>query len=158
MFDGGRGSNRGQFDSPTGLAVDGKGNVLVADTNNGRIEKFSPTGTFLNTIGIKGSGYGQLGAQNGIATVLPVHIYAHYASKHVFEKVADPAKFDFNKPVSLGAYVLNSYDPDGKWYIWQLRVDWQRTTLAPFGTPGPTYHAYVDPGPPDQPGTAQRNH
>jgi hypothetical protein len=41
----------------------------------------------------------------------------------------DPAKFDFNKPVSLGAYVLNSYDPDGKWYIWQLRDDWQRTTI-----------------------------
>ena len=50
--------------------------------------------------------------------------------KHVFEKVEDPAKFDFNKPVSLGAYVLNSYDPDGKWYIWQLRDDWQRTTLG----------------------------
>ena len=54
--------------------------------------------------------------------------------KHVFEKVEDPFKFDFNKPVSLGAYVLNSYDPDGKWYIWQLREDWQRTTLARFGT------------------------
>ena len=53
--------------------------------------------------------------------------------KHVFEKVEDPAKFDFNKPVSLGAYVLNSYDPDGKWYIWQLRDDWQRTTLARYG-------------------------
>ncbi|MFI4996625.1 MAG: ABC transporter substrate-binding protein, partial [Hyphomicrobiales bacterium] len=49
--------------------------------------------------------------------------------KHVFEKVADPLKFDFNKPVSLGAYVLHSYDPDGKWFIWQLRDDWQRTTL-----------------------------
>ena len=57
--------------------------------------------------------------------------------KHVFEKVEDPLKFDFNKPVSLGAYVLHSYDPDGKWYIWQLRDDWQRTTLGRFGKPGP---------------------
>ena len=32
--------------------------------------------------------------------------------KHVFEKVADPLKFDFNKPVSLGAYVLHIYDPE----------------------------------------------
>ena len=69
-----------------------------------------------------------------------------------------PAKFDFNKPVSLGAYVLNSYDPDGKWYIWQLRDDWQRTTLARFGTPGPKYLAYVDPGPPDKRVIAQLNH
>jgi peptide/nickel transport system substrate-binding protein len=64
--------------------------------------------------------------------------------KHVFEKVQDPAKFDFNKPVSLGAYVLNSYDPDGKWYIWQLRDDWQRTTIARYGKPGPRYR-YVVP-------------
>ena len=32
--------------------------------------------------------------------------------KHVFEKVGDPLKFDFNTPVSLGAYTLNSYDPE----------------------------------------------
>ncbi|WP_342363669.1 ABC transporter substrate-binding protein [Terrarubrum flagellatum] len=77
---------------------------------------------------------------------------------HIFEKVADPLKFDFNKPVSLGAYVLHSYDPDGKWYIWQLRDDWKRTSLAKFGTPGPKYLAYVDPGPPDKRVIAQMNH
>jgi peptide/nickel transport system substrate-binding protein len=78
--------------------------------------------------------------------------------KHVFEKVEDPPKFDFNKPVSLGAYVLHSYDPDGKWYIWQLRDDWQRTSLGRFGKPGPKYLAYVDPGPPDKRVIAQMNH
>ena len=46
MFEGGKGTEEGQFDSPTGIAVDGNGNILVADTGNGRIEKFSPTGTF----------------------------------------------------------------------------------------------------------------
>ena len=78
--------------------------------------------------------------------------------KHVFEKVEDPLKFDFNKPVSLGAYTLHSYDPDGKWYIWQLRDDWQRTSLGRFGKPGPKYLAYVDPGPPDKRVIAQLNH
>ena len=78
--------------------------------------------------------------------------------KHIFEKVEDPTKFDFNKPVSLGAYVLNSYDPDGKWYIWQRREDWQRTTLGAFGEPGPKYLAYIDPGPPDKRVIAQLNH
>ena len=78
--------------------------------------------------------------------------------KHVFEKVEDPLKFDFNKPVSLGAYVLHSYDTDGRWYIWRLREDWQRTTLARYGTPGPKYLAYVDPGPPDKRVIAQMNH
>src|SRR6478609_7415368 len=66
-FQGGKGIGRGQFDSPTGIAVDRSGNVLVADTNNGRIEKFSATGTFLSILGTKGSGQGQLRAPNGIA-------------------------------------------------------------------------------------------
>src|SRR5208337_474238 len=51
----------------------------------------------------------------------------------------------FNKPVSLGAYVLHSYDPDGKWFIWQLRDDWQRTRLGQYGKPGPKYVAHPDP-------------
>ena len=70
--------------------------------------------------------------------------------KHVFETAGDPRKFDFNPPVSLGAYVLHSYDPNGKWFIWQKRDDWQRTTVARFGEPGPKYAAYIDPGPPDK--------
>ena len=78
--------------------------------------------------------------------------------KHVFEKVEDPLKFDFNKPVSLGAYVLHNYDPDGRWYIWRLRDDWQRTTIARYGKPGPKYLAYIDPGPPDKRVIAQMNH
>lgn len=77
--------------------------------------------------------------------------------KHVFEKVEDPSKFDFNKPVTLSAYTLHSFDPDGKWYIWQLRDDWQRTSLGRFGKPGPKYLAYVDPGPPDKRVIAQLN-
>ena len=32
--------------------------------------------------------------------------------KHVFEKAADPQKFDFNPPVSIGAYKLHSFDPE----------------------------------------------
>lgn len=78
--------------------------------------------------------------------------------KHVFDKAGDPLKFDFNKPVTLGAYTLHSFDPDGKWYIWQLREDWQRTSLGSLGKPGPKYLAYVDPGPPDKRVIAQLNH
>src|SRR6266705_151076 len=75
MFEGGKGTGKGEFDSPTGIAVDANGNVLVADTNNERIEKFSPTGAFLSIIGTKGSGQGQLGAPNGIAVDRTGNIY-----------------------------------------------------------------------------------
>ena len=78
--------------------------------------------------------------------------------KHVFEKQAEPVKFAFNPPVTLGAYTLQSYDPNGKWFIWQRRDDWQRTTLGRWGKPGPHYVAYIDPGPPDKRVIAQLNH
>jgi DNA-binding beta-propeller fold protein YncE len=71
-----------------GIAVDAKGNVLVADTNNARIEKFSPTGGYVSSMGIKGIGYGQLGAPNGIAIDAVGNIYVADASKHVVEKLA----------------------------------------------------------------------
>ena len=36
----------GELNEPIGIAVDGAGNVYVADTNNKRIQKFDPTGKF----------------------------------------------------------------------------------------------------------------
>ncbi len=78
--------------------------------------------------------------------------------KHVFEKQADPTKFQFNPPVCLGSYTLKSYDPNGTWFVWQKRADWKRTELAKFGEPGPEYVAYIDPGPPDKRVILQKNH
>lgn len=78
--------------------------------------------------------------------------------KHIFEQAGDPRQFDFNPPLSLGPYTLHSFDPNGKWYIWAKRDDWDRTTVARFGEPGPTYAAYIDPGPPDKRVIAQLNH
>jgi len=92
MFEGGRGTGKGEFDSPVGIAVDGNGNFLVADTNNGRLEKFSPTGTFLDVIGIKGSGQGQFGAPNGIAVDHSGNIYVADAGNHRVEKLSADGK------------------------------------------------------------------
>jgi peptide/nickel transport system substrate-binding protein len=77
--------------------------------------------------------------------------------KHVFEG-KDPLKFDNNPPVTLGAYTLHGFDPNGQWFTWKKRDDWQRTTLARFGEPGPRYATYLDPGPPDKRVIAQLNH
>jgi DNA-binding beta-propeller fold protein YncE len=92
-FQGGKGIGRGQFDSPTGIAVDGTGNILVADTNNGRIEKFSATGAFLSILGTKGSGQGQFRAPNGIAVDGTGNIYVTDAGNHRVEKLASDGKF-----------------------------------------------------------------
>jgi DNA-binding beta-propeller fold protein YncE len=92
-FPGGKGIGRGQFDSPAGIAVDKTGNVLVADTNNSRIEKFSPTGTFLIVLGTKGSGQGQFRAPNGIAVDSSGNIYVADAVNHRVQKLAPDGTF-----------------------------------------------------------------
>jgi len=78
--------------------------------------------------------------------------------KHIFEKEADPVAFKFNPPVSLGPYVLKDYDPNGNWYLWERREDWQRTTLARFGELGPKYAMYVAPGTSDKKVMSQTTH
>jgi DNA-binding beta-propeller fold protein YncE len=63
---GGAGSGEGKFNQPTKAAIDGSGNVWVTDYNNGRVEKFSPTGTFLAAYGSKGTGNDQFTEPTGI--------------------------------------------------------------------------------------------
>ena len=53
---GTNGSNQGQFQNPRGVAVDGEGNILLADYSNNRLQKFTAVGRFLAEVGSKGSG------------------------------------------------------------------------------------------------------
>ncbi|WP_173088111.1 ABC transporter substrate-binding protein [Devosia sp. 1635] len=62
--------------------------------------------------------------------------------EHVFSQVDNVLEFDFNPPVTLGAYTLNSFDPNGTWYIWDKREDWQNTTLGLVGEPTPEHVVY----------------
>ncbi len=44
---GGSGAGPGQFNNPTGLTVDSKGDVFVVDSGNNRLEEFSSTGQYV---------------------------------------------------------------------------------------------------------------
>lgn len=62
---GGQGTGNGQFLNVPGVAADSAGNIYVTDADEGgtslsRIQKFSPTGTFMSTWGTWGTGTGQL--------------------------------------------------------------------------------------------------
>lgn len=49
-----------------GIAVDASGNIYAADTNNNRIQKFSPGGELITTWGSEGSGDGQFNCPHGM--------------------------------------------------------------------------------------------
>ena len=61
------GTGNGQFNSPRGIAVDGGGNIYVADTNNNRVQIFDSSGAFQYAFGSLGSGNGQFKSPSGIA-------------------------------------------------------------------------------------------
>lgn len=55
---GEKGTQKGQFDSPAGVAVDSAGNLFVLDTNNSRIQRLDPEGKILEVFGDPGSDNG----------------------------------------------------------------------------------------------------
>ena len=131
MFEGGPGTAGGQFDSPHGIAADSAGNIFIADTNNGRIEKFAPTGTFITNIGSKGTGYGQLGDPNGIRIDRAGNIYVAEASNHRIQKLTADGSFvaDWRGP-DPGFYGPRkiAIAPDQSLYL----VDQGRTRIVKF--------------------------
>ena len=79
--------------------------------------------------------------------------------KHIWEKVEDPMKFKFNPPVSLGAYVLEDFDPTGYWFLWKRRDDWERTVVGKlYGKPKPEYVLFYYYGSPEKKVMAQAKH
>ena len=47
---GTKGSGHGQFRCPRGVAVDGEGNIVIADGWNHHIQKFTAEGKFLTAV------------------------------------------------------------------------------------------------------------
>ncbi len=65
----------GDFAMPTNLAVDGDGNLYVADTFNDRVEIFDAVGNFIRTFGKAGDGRGYFARPKGIAIDRDGHIW-----------------------------------------------------------------------------------
>ncbi len=72
--------------------------------------------------------------------------YFQIVPKHIWENV-DVLTFENNPPVGSGPYVLNSYDPNGNWFLWARREDWERTDVGMIeGMPKPKYILYKSYG------------
>jgi DNA-binding beta-propeller fold protein YncE len=93
VFEGSKGNSKEQLDSPTGIAVDGEGNIFVADTGHRCVEKFSPAGTFLSILGIKRNNQGEVAAPNGIAIDGAGNTYVADAGNHCLLKLTGDGNF-----------------------------------------------------------------
>lgn len=91
---GTRGSEDGQFNFPTQIAIDSEGTIYVVDTGNFRVQVLSPQREFMvleKKFGTAGTAYGQFGRPKGIALDKEGNIYVTDALLHgvsIFNKEA----------------------------------------------------------------------
>lgn len=63
------------FSEPSAVAVDGSGNIYIADTNHDRIVKLSPEGKFAKEMGGFGFGPGQFSHPTGLSVERGLNLY-----------------------------------------------------------------------------------
>ena len=85
-----------QLNRPAGVAVDGSGNLFIADTNNHRIRKVDADGTIITVAGTRGQGFSgdggpataaQLNGPNGVAVDGSGNLYIADTNNHRIRKV-----------------------------------------------------------------------
>jgi len=97
--DGTPGKSDGEFTAPRGVAVDGQGDLYVADTGNNRIEKFDPSGRFLarwgraGGDGSAGKGSGEFDDPRGLATDLGGDLYVADHGNNRVQKLSPAGAF-----------------------------------------------------------------
>lgn len=72
---GAEGSEDGNFSGHEGVAVDSGSFVYVADTNNHRIQKFTPDGGFIKRLGYEGEGDGEFKHPGDVAVYEPYRLF-----------------------------------------------------------------------------------
>lgn len=136
-FEGGHGSGRGQFDNPRGMATDRAGNIFVADTNNTRIEKFSPNGTFITSIETSDTGHG-IGEPSGVAVDSSGNIYVVDASNHRIQKFGPNGTFTSEWEPGLYGPRKIAIGADDSLYV----VDQGRNRIVKFNLDGQVFTAW----------------
>lgn len=72
---GKRGTGDGEFETPTGVAVDARGDILVADTDNHRVQVFDSQGKFKFAFGKRGNADGEFYKPSHIAIDAKERLY-----------------------------------------------------------------------------------
>ena len=104
---------------PWGVAVNQRGEIIVAEDGAGCISIFSPAGEKLRSFGSKGSGHGQFGRPRGVAVDDDGNILVTDDFIHRIQKFTPDGKFitsvgkngsnplEFNEPMGIAIHPLN---------------------------------------------------
>jgi DNA-binding beta-propeller fold protein YncE len=125
---GKRGTASGEFNYPTHLATDRKGNIYVTDSMNSRVQVFDASGTFRTQIGAPGDGPGYFNRPKGVAVDRFGHLYvldAMFDNIQVFDASgrllldlghggSEPGEFWLPNGIAIGSdnriYVTDSFN------------------------------------------------
>jgi DNA-binding beta-propeller fold protein YncE len=146
----GAGAEGEQFNRPTDVAWDSKGNIYVADGyGNARIAKYEPTGKWIKNWGSRGSAPGQFNIVHGIAVDAQDNVYvadegnrriqvfdSNGTFKTQFLNVGTPTAICITPGPRQVLYVAHTGDPDGMEDAAIYKVSLEGRILGKFGRAG----------------------
>jgi DNA-binding beta-propeller fold protein YncE len=144
---GSDGEGDGQFVWPTSVALDGNGNVYIADEWLNRISIFDKDGKFLSKWGTTGSGDGQISKPAGLMITNGSILVSDSANNRI-QKFSLDGKYQsqfggpgsgpgqFNLPWGLGL------DKDGNIYV----ADWRNDRIQKFAADGKWLASFGESG------------
>ena len=125
----------GALANPSGVAVDGEGNLYVLDSGNARIQKFAPDGRPLKTTGDAGSGEGEFNQPADLAIDAQGDVYVIDTWNHRVQKFDADLTFitawggptkDLVNPGDYEMWGPRSIAVDGEGYVWVVDTGTQR--------------------------------
>lgn len=90
---GAAGTGNGQFNVPSGIALDSSSNVYVADTGNNRVQKFDSIGGYLTKWGSAGTADGRFNTPTGIAVDSSGNVYVVDRGNNRIQKFSSTGTF-----------------------------------------------------------------
>lgn len=160
---GSAGVGNGQFTTPHNVAIDAQGDIYVADSNNHRIQKFGPTGSFVTEWGGQGNAPGQFNEPWGIAVDKEGQVFVADTWNHRVEKFDSDGKFilqwgtfgdGVKEPLTPSQFYgprAVAIDPDGNVWVTDtgnkrvLKFDPNGQSLGQFGSAGADPGQFLEP-------------
>jgi serine/threonine protein kinase, bacterial len=132
------GSGPGQFEGPSGIGVDSRGNVYVADTGNNRVQQLSPDGIPLNSWGKLGNSNGQFTDPSNLVVTHHGAIWVEdFGNQRIAKLTIDGRPLD-EIDVLRGSVAVDPADDLFVYLPYQRRIleySWNRDQLASWSLP-----------------------